>query len=222
MRSIVHEIIPGVWQWRTVHPEWLPDEGWDPVVASHATVTGGRLVLIDPMLPIGDDPVWDWIAAAAAGRNGVPVVLVTSRWHGRSARDVRERFGAVVWAADPSADALAGVDVVGGLDAPLPVPAITAIPAGDPSRPEVLLHLTERRALVAGDVLHGDGEGGLSHAPSGWTGHDPLSRTWLSEGRRSLRPLASLDIEHVLVSHGEPVLHSGRDALRRLLLDIRV
>ena len=39
----------------------------------------------------------------------------------------------------------------------------------------------------------------------------------LSDLRELLRPLLELPIERVLVSHGEPVLSGGRDALAEAL-----
>jgi hypothetical protein len=37
------------------------------------------------------------------------------------------------------------------------------------------------------------------------------------ELREALRPLLDLPVEMVLVSHGEPVLRGGRDAISRVL-----
>ena len=60
-------------------------------------------------------------------------------------------------------------------------------------------------ALVSGDVLLGrDGGLGLD-AP--WLG-DALTRR-----SRALRPLLDLPVERVLVTHGEPVLEDGHEAL---------
>lgn len=84
---------------------------------------------------------------------------------------------------------------------------------------EVVYRLPSERALVVGDVLLGAGakpratDDPLRLCPERWLGggntHDDL--------RESLRPLLDLPVEQVLVSHGEPVLRGGREALARLL-----
>jgi glyoxylase-like metal-dependent hydrolase (beta-lactamase superfamily II) len=83
---------------------------------------------------------------------------------------------------------------------------------------EVVYWLPEQRAVVVGDVLLG--AGAKPHA----TG-DPLRlcpERWLEGAtyddlRESLAPLLELPVEHVLVSHGEPVLSGGADALAAVL-----
>ena len=57
---------------------------------------------------------------------------------------------------------------------------------------EVLFWIPEHHALVVGDALMGDGEGGLR-------------LSWRGATRRAYVPLLELEVELVLVSHGEPV-----------------
>ncbi len=78
---------------------------------------------------------------------------------------------------------------------------------------EVLLWIPEHRALVSGDILLGDGRGGVRVCPDSWlpTGIDP------HDVRARLRRLLDVSIERILVSHGDPVLVNGRDALARAL-----
>jgi hypothetical protein len=78
---------------------------------------------------------------------------------------------------------------------------------------EVVLFLPERRALVAGDVLLGDGDGELRLCPESWLPTGVGQR----ELRTSLLPLLELPIDRVLVSHGRSVLREGSSALRRVL-----
>jgi glyoxylase-like metal-dependent hydrolase (beta-lactamase superfamily II) len=78
---------------------------------------------------------------------------------------------------------------------------------------EVVYWIAEHRALVTGDVLLGDGEGGLRLCPEPWL----PSSVRHGQLRRALRPLVELPVKSVLVSHGEPVLASGRKALARAL-----
>jgi len=78
---------------------------------------------------------------------------------------------------------------------------------------EVVYWIPAHRALVAGDALLGDGEGGVRLCPRSWlpqgTTHATLAET--------LRPVLELPVERVLVSHGEPVLENGRRAIAAAL-----
>ena len=79
---------------------------------------------------------------------------------------------------------------------------------------ELLQGVVERQAaLVPGDVLLGDGNGGVRMCPESWlpgtTKHGDLAG--------SLAPLLELPIKRILVSHGEPVLDRGRAALAAAL-----
>jgi hypothetical protein len=69
-----------------------------------------------------------------------------------------------------------------------PPAGVEALPSGRDD--EVLFWIQEHRALVIGDAIVGDGEGRLR-----------LSRPELAP---ALQPLLGLDVEFVLVSHGEP------------------
>jgi len=78
--------------------------------------------------------------------------------------------------------------------------------------------LSGHRALVTGDRVMGARGGGLRLCPESWLGYLPRgSRPSLAEVAERLRPLLDLPIELVLVSHGEPVLSGGRDALAQAL-----
>lgn len=74
--------------------------------------------------------------------------------------------------------------------------------------------LPDVRALVPGDRLLGARGGGLRLCPESWLYRVKVDRIGL---RSLLQPLLELPIERVLVSHGEPVLHHGVEALRHCL-----
>ena len=80
-------------------------------------------------------------------------------------------------------------------------------------RTEVVLWDPAARALIPGDTLLGAEGGGLRMCPRGWL---PQSAT-IEQLRSKLLPLVELEPEMVLVSHGEPVLANGRDALATAL-----
>src|SRR5439155_25256137 len=86
---------------------------------------------------------------------------------------------------------------------------IRAHAIGRPRRAEIPFELPSHRALAFGDtVLEVDGELRV------WPRHRNLERTWYEQRfRPTLEPLTRLDVERVLVTHGEPVLHDGARAL---------
>lgn len=75
--------------------------------------------------------------------------------------------------------------------------------------------LPEHRALISGDRLLGD-PGGLGLCPESWLRYLP-SKMGEAQLRNALRPLLDLPVDMVLVSHGEPVLSGGRQALVQAL-----
>jgi glyoxylase-like metal-dependent hydrolase (beta-lactamase superfamily II) len=210
----VQHIDEGLWRWSTHYGEWRHDVGCLYVEAEDA------IVLVDPLVPQEaneEERFWRALDRDVA-RNGVPVhVLVTVFWHTRSAARMVERYAARVHAVTGARAAVArragvvpdtyrcGDPLPGGL---VSYPTVR--------RNEVVLWLPAHRALATGDVILGDdGGGGLRLCPESWlpagSGHAAL--------RASLRPLLSLPVERVLVSHGAPVLEHGHAALVRLLSD---
>jgi glyoxylase-like metal-dependent hydrolase (beta-lactamase superfamily II) len=86
---------------------------------------------------------------------------------------------------------------------------------GRPRRAETPFELPSHRAVAFGDtVLEVDGE------PRVWPRHrnGERRRVWYEERfRPSLEALTRLDVERVLVTHGEPVLRDGARALAAAL-----
>ena len=83
-----------------------------------------------------------------------------------------------------------------------------------PAWVEAIFYLEPWRALVVGDVLLGDG-GGL-RVPLSWFPKE--EQDWARTGlKERLRALLDLDVDLVLVSHGEPVLERGHEALANAL-----
>jgi glyoxylase-like metal-dependent hydrolase (beta-lactamase superfamily II) len=210
----VGELVSGVYRWESPHPEWSPEDreeglGWERSVASYLVDTPDGPVLIDPL--VADDG-WDTLDGALAGRP--PHVLITIFWHARSTAEILERYpGATAWVHAPAEAHVRERGVDARTFAPgdrLPG-GIEAIGGGRAY--EVLFYLPEQRALVPGDVLLGGGAAGVRLCPPSWLGTvDP------DELRAGLRErLLELDVDHVLLTHGEPVLDRGRDALERAL-----
>jgi hypothetical protein len=205
----VSQIEPGLWRWTGYHEEWKADVG------CVFCETEDGIVLVDPLVPPEDAKrFWTALDRDVERLGGRVHVLVTVFWHTRSTADMVDRYGARVWAPTTSRAAVArragAVTDVFRPGEHLPG-AIEAFRSA--RRTEVLFWIPQRRALVPGDVLLGDGAGGVRMCPESWlpakTGHAELAA--------SLRSLLDLPIQRILVSHGEPVLEKGRAALAAAL-----
>jgi glyoxylase-like metal-dependent hydrolase (beta-lactamase superfamily II) len=134
-------------------------------------------------------------------------VLLTVFWHGRSTKDLDAEH---VWAPARSAQPLRNRDIAvtdtfrGGDELP---GGIRSFPT--PRVSEVVFWLPAQRAVAIGDVLLGSP---LRLCPERW-----LGKPTHADLRDSLQPLLGLPVERVLVSHGEPVLSGGREALASVL-----
>jgi hypothetical protein len=89
----MRELRPGLWHWRSPHPEWTPEQRWPQIVSSYALYDGERLLLFDPLA------VPEQIISAAAHRQ--PVVVLTAPWHERDAISLVEQLGAAVYTPPP-------------------------------------------------------------------------------------------------------------------------
>src|SRR5262249_27074579 len=153
---------------------------------------GSEVLLFDPLVP-PEDPDGFW---QALDRDVLPgdtvLVLLTARSHTRSAHELAGRYpGGRVW------------DAHGGI----PLPAGVA-PHRTGRSGEVVVWTPEGRALVIGDVLVGDGAGGLE-----------LGREAGAREAEALRPLLELEPQLVLPSHGEPPADPASALLAALRLD---
>lgn len=205
----VAEIAPGLWRWTGFHGEWREDVG-----SVYYEAEDG-VVLVDPIVPPEDTDRFLRALDRDVQRLSLPVhVLVTVFWHTRSAAAMVERYGARVWAPSRARAAVArraGVvtDAFGSGDR-LPG-GIQAVPTARGG--EVAYWIDRHRALVPGDVLLGDGAGGIRMCPESWL---PGTKKH-SDLAASLGPILDLPVERVLLSHGAPVLSGGRAALARAL-----
>jgi hypothetical protein len=196
----LQQIAPALWRWTAPHPDWQPASGeddvnnWERDVGCVLFESRDATVLIDPLVP---DDGWDALDRHVRER-GLPVVLlITVKWHRRSADEVLARWDA----REPQEG--------------------DALPAGVERQPiegagEAMYWLPEQRALVPGDRLIGKNDGGtqtLRMNPDSWMDdlEPPLKQAGLAA---RLRPLLDLPIERVLVSHGVPVLDDGLATVR--------
>jgi hypothetical protein len=197
----MQEIGAGLWRWTAPHPDWRPGAepgspaDWDQGVGSVLYEAPDVAVFFDPLLPREPERFWQWADDRVAGRS--VVVLTTIGWHRRSRDAFVERYAAFVSRAK------------------------RMLPRGVESFPlrgagETLFWLAEHRSLVVGDRILGAPAGGLRLCPASWLRYLPSGLTQ-ADLRELLLPLLDLPVERVLVSHGEPVLSGGAEALRRAL-----
>jgi glyoxylase-like metal-dependent hydrolase (beta-lactamase superfamily II) len=194
---VVQQLGPGLWRWTGLHPDWTPDQGgpngWEQEVGCAYYEAPDAVVLVDPLVPPGDEDRFWHALDRDIERAGKPVrILVTVHWHARSADAIAERYGGEV----------------GG-----------PLPRGVEGHPavcfdETILWIAEHGSLVFGDVVLGAPDGRVRLCAESW-----LEGGTHAQLKTALRPLLDLPVERLLVSHGEPVLEAGRDALARILTD---
>jgi hypothetical protein len=199
--SALVEVRPGLYRWEARHPdaEPSPDPGspadWGPDVGSVAYIARDALVLVDPLVPADRPDLHGALDELARGQS--VVILTTLQFHRRSREELAARYGASTSRAKKSL--------------PEGVETVQIRGAG-----ETMVWLPERRALIPGDRLLGDERGGLRMCPESWLRYLPSGMRH-PQLREALRPLLDLPVEMVLVSHGEPVLSGGRDAMAHAL-----
>jgi glyoxylase-like metal-dependent hydrolase (beta-lactamase superfamily II) len=134
----VQQVKPGLWRWTAHHPDWDDRE-----VGSAYLETPYAVILVDPLVPRGDEERFFAALDRDVERLGLPVAItLTNPWHRRSADELAERYGAKI-------------EVGGFLD---------SVPGG--MQPEdVILHSPSHRALFTGDTLV---DGAL--CPEDWLG----------------------------------------------------
>lgn len=189
----VCRLADGLWRWTAPHPNaasW-PDYGppVPPEVGSVYYEAADAVVLVDPLLPRGEEEGLLAHLDRDVDRLSLPVsILLTAAWHERSAPFLRERYGATDRVPD----------------------SVERFPIEGAPEEQLAYFIRPHRALVVAEIFVGDGRGGLALSPS------PAleDRAALD---RSLRAIAELPVELVLVSHGEPVLEDGRRAIASAL-----
>jgi glyoxylase-like metal-dependent hydrolase (beta-lactamase superfamily II) len=169
----VQELRPGLWRWTARHPEWD-----DSVVSSAYLEAPGAVVLVDPLVPRGEEERFFEALDSDVERVGSPVAIVlTNPWHRRSAGELAQRYDARIF--------VAGQD-------PLPG-GLQAYPGG--MQPEdFVVHAPSQRALFTGDTLL---DGRL--CPEDWLAEGRAHHV------ACLTRLLELDADLVVPSHGEPL-----------------
>jgi glyoxylase-like metal-dependent hydrolase (beta-lactamase superfamily II) len=207
---VIEALADGIWRWAVRHPEWHPPTEFGAEVACWLVREGGGTVLIDPLLPdevLGElDPLVE----------GEVVIAITIPYHVRDAAAAADRWGGTIVGHAAVERRLPGDApfraVAPGDELPL---GLTVHRIGNPVRQELPLLLPERRALAFGDAIVG-AEGGLRV----WIERrvdERVMRWYRTRLVPSLEPLLALPAERMLVTHGDPVLSGGNEALAEAL-----
>jgi hypothetical protein len=213
----VEELAPGIRRWTAPHPEWRPAV---EEVESYALVAGEALLVVDPLLPADEDQRLEpllaelGLLAAAAAR---VELLVTIPYHTRSAEALYDRF-----APERPTRIWGHANVRKRLRPKTPLEVITAGPAGTaatiaggaaeaytigrPRRSEHPLYVPSLRAALFGDAVVG-AQGGLRF----WNQSSGTGDEWYRDVfAPTVAPLGERPVEHVLVTHGPPVIGDGQ------------
>jgi hypothetical protein len=211
-------LAPGLWRWTARHPEWHPRD-FGAEVASFALTTDDELLLLDPLVPEGEEGagVLAELDALADGRRAVHVLL-TIPYHVRSAGSLSERYDGRIWGPPTSADKLEDATRFTALepgadDAPA---GVVAFAIGRPRRTERPLWIPSHRAIAFGDAIVTTPDGDLRL----WE-QKPLDERRTAWYRDRFVPtlarLRDLAAERILTTHGAPVLTDGAAALAAAL-----
>jgi hypothetical protein len=201
--SPLDEVAPGLWRF-TVARNGLPS-----TMTAYALRDGEDTILVDPLVAGETEPL---LAALDEIVRGRVRILATTPFHVRGSdllwRRWRDRHEVTIFGHEYCATRLddrsafrplrGGETLEGG---------VRAHPIGRPRRAEIPFELPSHRALAFGDsVFEVGGELRV------WPRHRESERrdTWYEQRfRPTLDALTSLDVERVLVTHGEPVLQNG-------------
>ena len=188
------EIAPGLWHWTALR-ETIGSE------VSSYYLTAER-AWIDPMLPPERS---DWFQPEHA--------VLTCRHHSRDAW----KLDCSVWVVEQGAHELEGRGefrtFAWGDDLP---GAMVACEVGALSPDETALHIPAHRALAIGDgVVRWRDVEGLTFVPDSLMDDPEATRAGLRAAY--LRLLDELDFDHLLLAHGEPVVGTASEDLRKLV-----
>ena len=193
------EILPGLHRWTAIHPRIGIE------VSSHY-LSGSRIAL-DPLLPA---PGMAWFDR----HGGVESVVLSNRQHLRGAEQLAERYGCPIRCHEAGLhEFTAGPEVHGFAAGERLGPQLVALEMDAICPDDTVLRLdVGQGALLFADALIN--HGGLGFVPDELIGEEP--ETVKREIRERALALAAEPIESLLFAHGDPILESGREALRRL------
>lgn len=193
----MREIAAGLWHWTARHEHIGAD------VSSY--YLSDERVLIDPMVPADD---LDWFEAHGRPEH----VVLTNRHHDRHAWRIQETYGCTVHCIRNGLYELEGRGEVQAFDFGDELPGPMTVHEVDAICPdETALEIPRHRALACADGVMRGRDGRLAFVPDRYMNNPPLTKRGL---REAYARLLDLDVELLLLAHGEPVLEGARDALQ--------
>jgi hypothetical protein len=215
--SLAHEVTPGIWCWQR-RPRGLRPEEFG-VRTSYAITLPAETLLVDPLVTGEDDPALSALDGLAAARIRI---LISKPYHTRSAELLRRRYQAAearIYGHPEVATRLTdttGFQPVTAGERGTEVGVARFRPLGRPPRNEQPIEIPALHALVFGDSVVETGRGELRVWEDALDS-EQRRRWWEEKYQPTLQVLAALEPEHVLVTHGDPVVRNGAAALARAL-----
>jgi hypothetical protein len=195
----MEEIVDGVFHWRALHPNI------DTEVGCHFVADSGTA--IDPLLP---DEGIEWFD----GRDLQRVVLST-RHHLRHAPQLAERFGCPILCHESGLYEFEdGPEVAGFAFGDRLAADVVALEMDSISPDDTVLKIESAGGalLFADSLIHRDAVGFVSDRLIGGEPKEVKRRI-----RERCDALLTEKFEHLFFAHGEPLLGSGREALREVV-----
>jgi glyoxylase-like metal-dependent hydrolase (beta-lactamase superfamily II) len=166
------ELRPGLWRWTARHPEWD-----DRVVASAYLETAEAVVLVDPLVPPGEEERFYEALDRDVARMGLPVaVVLTNPWHRRSTDELVQRYDAQLFVAAEGS-----------------LPTGLAAHPGGMQPDDVVVHAPSHRAIFTGDTLLDN-----RLCPEDWLAEGRAHQL------ECLERVVALDADLVVPAHGTP------------------
>ena len=196
----MREIAPGLWHWKARHPR-------TGAQASSYYLAEQR-VLIDPMTPPD--------GLDSMRRLGAPAhVVLSNRHHDRDAWSLREAFGCVVHCVANGVYELEGRGSAQPFDFGDELPGGIVAHEVDAICPdESALQIPALRALACADGLIQPRDAALGFVPDSLMDDPERTRRGLID---AYTRLLELDFDVLLLAHGDPLTHDGKEALREFL-----
>jgi hypothetical protein len=198
----MQEILPGIFHWTRAHPK----------IKIHVSsyYLEPERVLIDPLIP---DEGLEWFAESPPEN-----IYLSIRHHYRHCAEVAERFGCEIWCVEQGLHEFTHGETVRGFNFGDTLSGdIQSVEIGSICPDEGALYI-EREG---GCVVLADGcvkleDGPLQFVPDSLLGADPEG---VKAGLRTAfgRLLDDYSFQHVLLSHGGPLVGNGREQLAEFI-----
>ena len=183
----MQRLAENLWRWTAPHPEWREGDVWPREVGCVYYRTPTATILIDPLVPAGEEEeFWRELDRDLAQAGTPLLVVLTAPWHARSSAQIAERYRA---------------DVVGAAA----VEGITALLVPPIEEGQVALFIEEHGALVTAEILADFGSGLAVHPSPAL--RDPAALA------QCLEELRTLPVKVILPAHGSPVLEGAHEAI---------